>query len=144
MDGKTHAATSAVLAGPTGLAVGALTRDPLAGALAAAGCIIGIPVSPDLDQDGMTISEGVVYGHFGALPGLIWRAYWMPYALAMPHRHVLSHGPFVGTLLRILYLAIVPLILDVDGTVPVLLDLWPLWLGLAISDLAHWAMDYLV
>ena len=71
MDGKTHAATSAVLAGPTGLAVGALTHDPLIGALTAAGCLVGIPVSPDLDQDGMTISEGVVYGHFGALPGLI-------------------------------------------------------------------------
>ena len=57
---------------------------------------------------------------------------------------MLSHGPFVGTLLRILYLAIVPLILDAVGTVRVMVDLWPLWLGLAISDLAHWAMDVLV
>jgi uncharacterized metal-binding protein len=144
MDGKSHAAASVALAVPSALAVTALLQDPIAGALAAAGCVLGIPVSPDLDQDGVTLAEGVVYGHLGAIPGILWRSYWMPYALAIPHRHWTSHAPVVGTLLRILYLLIVPLIVDLRGTVAVALKLWPLWLGLAISDMAHWAMDYLV
>jgi uncharacterized metal-binding protein len=132
------------MAVPAGVAVLGATGDPVAAGLTAAGCVLGIPVSPDLDQDGVTLAEGVVYGHLGAIPGILWRSYWMPYALAIPHRHWTSHAPVVGTLLRILYLLIVPMIVDLRGAVAVALKLWPLWLGLAISDMAHWAMDFIL
>lgn len=146
MDGKSHAAASVALAVPASLTVRVLFQDPIAGALAASGCVLGIPVSPDLDQDGVTMAEGVVYGHLGAILGILWRSYWMPHALAVavPHRQWTSHAPVIGTLFRILYLLIAPMIVDLRGTVTVALKLWPLWLGLAVSDAAHWAMDFLV
>src|SRR5262245_18414522 len=51
---------------------------------------------PDLDLDSKP------YRRWGALKFL-----WKPYQAALPHRSLLSHGPILGTIFRIVYLLIV-------------------------------------
>jgi uncharacterized metal-binding protein len=137
-----------LLALPTGLSAGLLAKSVDVGILTAAGCAVGVLLSPDLDQEGsITISESYVYVHGGFLLGVLWRGYWMIYAIAIPHRHWLSHTPGIGTLLRIAYL-FAPIIATAvaNGWLGALLSvaagLWPLWLGLVISDVAHYVMDF--
>lgn len=60
-------------------------------------------LSPDLD-----LKQSRPYQRWGILKWL-----WYPYQLAIPHRHPLSHGVFIGSLGRVAYLfAIIFLILE--------------------------------
>jgi uncharacterized metal-binding protein len=132
--GRTHAAASLALATPTALCVGMATHNPLWGIAAGAGCLLGIPISPDLDIDHKTISEMMFPEPFRTL----WFLWWLPYAKLLKHRSVWSHAPILGTSIRILYMFWwLPVFFDVP-----LISLWVVWLGLAISDTLHWMMDY--
>ena len=55
----------------------------------------GLMLGPDLDI------HSVQYKRWGPL-----RWIWLPYQKAIPHRSHLSHGPVVGTALRVLYLSV--------------------------------------
>ncbi|HEY9753266.1 MAG TPA: metal-binding protein [Coleofasciculaceae cyanobacterium] len=68
----------------------------------------GLMFGPDLDIHSRQ------YRRWGVL-----RWIWLPYRRSMRHRSVLSHGPIVGTVLRIIYLG-----------------LWLLLLGLAVTGIA--------
>lgn len=54
----------------------------------------GLLLSPDLDLNSRPFKR---WGWF--------RWIWIPYQKSMHHRSVLSHGPIIGTTLRVLYLA---------------------------------------
>ncbi|VXD13231.1 metal-binding protein [Planktothrix paucivesiculata] len=54
----------------------------------------GLMFGPDLDIDSRQFQR------WGML-----RCFWVPYQNSLRHRSFLSHGPFIGTALRILYLA---------------------------------------
>lgn len=56
----------------------------------------GLMFGPDLDLDSKP------YRRWGPLKIL-----WWPYKAALPHRSVLSHGPILGTVIRIVYFMIV-------------------------------------
>ena len=145
--GKVHNAVSAILALPLGVALAA-TRSPVEGIGAALGCLSGMLLTPDLDLVGISVSEWGMVKKLGPL-GFLWMALWYFYARAIPHRSPLSHWPILGTVLRLVYCMILLMIIWLILGRPVLPQM-PMWgwaflrswlLGLAISDLGHWALD---
>jgi uncharacterized metal-binding protein len=110
------------------------------------GCLAGVLLTPDLDVDNPVHSHAIVDRRIGCLPGLIWRVLWYPYAKSIPHRHWLSHAPIIGTLLRVMYIALPTwAVLTLLGYPKIWLYLPDCWLGvligLAVSDALHWAAD---
>ncbi|MEL6778430.1 MAG: metal-binding protein [Cyanobacteria bacterium J06597_16] len=55
----------------------------------------GLMLGPDLDI------HSVQYKRWGPI-----RWIWLPYQIALPHRSHFSHGPIIGTALRVVYLAL--------------------------------------
>ncbi len=120
----------------------------LAGSLAAVGCMLGIPFSPDLDVDHRTYAERM------PVIGWVWFLLWIPYAKVIAHRSFHSHGPLWSTALRQLYfLTLIWLIARLTGIEQatwlqfwhwLLTQWWYGWLfvGLLISDLMHWVRDF--
>lgn len=145
-NGRAHmTATFAVAATtPFGLlAFGASLPDVGAYAL---GCLAGIVLTPDLDVDDGCLSMHVIRRLFGRVAGWLWQVFWTPYALAMPHRSFLSHGPIVSTLIRLAYIGAWATAAIWFFKLP--MPSWsPLWLwafgGLVVSDSTHTAMDWL-
>lgn len=155
----TGATTLIALAGGGALyAVGAPTSVAVG---FGAGAMAGMMLTPDLD--GYTISYSHVRRNFGRALWALWKLVWWPYATLIPHRHVLSHGPFIGTVIRLFYVAAwcvllwtlaqlgtwattgqgltlsgLPLMWLPRTPWPYLAGLW----GLVLSDLAHVWMDY--
>lgn len=111
---------------------------------------------PDLDI------HSVQYKRWGWL-----RWIWLPYRGSMRHRSPLSHGPVIGTLIRVVYLSIwlilgggaVVLLLNTLGYMTLtwgdlagglgthLRTHWPRWLalvvGLELGALSHYTADWL-
>lgn len=144
--GKIHAACSVALAAISfGAIIGGI-GDARLGAACAAGCLAGIFLTPDLDQEGWSHSEHIlVKATFGI--GYLWLLLWYPYAKAIPHRSPLSHFPVLGTAIRLLYLgfwAAIPAYFGFRLAAPSP-EMWPLlqWsvFGLALSDLGHFVFD---
>lgn len=116
------------------------------GAGAILGCLLGIPLTPDLDQISISKSEWRLVKKFGPF-GFLWMAFWAPYSLLIPHRSFWSHFPIVGTVIRLLYITILPVAFYIHKgyniTVPGMV--WEVALGIIIglltSDILHWAMD---
>lgn len=113
------------------------------------GCLTGIMVMPDLDVDNGNISDTFIRKIFRPAQWL-WRLFWTPYALAIPHRHYISHFPILGTILRIGYVFfILNLILFLLKLIWSLVDSvsfiwiwnWSFFFGLAHADFIHWAVD---
>ena len=110
------------------------------------GCLLGIPLTPDLDQISISKSEWRLVKRFGPF-GFIWCAYWWLYAWIIPHRSFWSHFPIVGTILRLAYITIPPIIFYVYKGYSVVLPefilegLVGVFVGLAMSDFIHWIMD---
>lgn len=162
--GRAHRRASLALAFPAAIGVGYLARSAPAGLWAGAGCAAGVFVTPDLDQEGISAVEWDIvqaFGAFGAV-GFLWLAYWHLYAWAIPHRSPWSHLPAFGTLLRVLYLS--PLVIaaiavacavvrwlalgafTVNGVIwnaGFWFAAWWAFIGLCISDTAHFFMDVL-
>jgi len=145
--GKDHARASKFLALPVAVASFAVVDDPVLALGAVLGCgIVGQVLSPDLDQSDLTRSDWLVLKRAGVFGGL-WLAWLYPYAVAIPHRHPLSHAPVVGTVGRVLYVTLPFLVgarlLDWSPVIPAVVVrlLVGVFFGLLISDVAHWAMD---
>jgi uncharacterized metal-binding protein len=102
--GRTHAKATLLLT-PLCLAAGGLFGGLTCGLAAAGGCLAGIPLSPDLDQEGLSTCENQMIKKTMGL-AFLWPMLWYPYARCIPHRGFASHFPVVGTLIRILYLLI--------------------------------------
>ena len=131
-------------------------RMPWTGLAAALGCLLGLLIDPDLDQEMITRSRWriIKVPVVGILLGSLWVGLWLPYALMMPHRK-LSHVPILGTMTRLAYLAIFVVVLGVlsyFGVIPwipwhYLSQVDPVLLiygigGLCISDIGHWYRDF--
>ncbi len=154
--GKAHAAATVITAGVASPAIVFLAQQPPLSAIAfAAGCMVGLVVTPDLDvRYRNTYSETIMRHTAGRFVGLLWDILWLPYAYLIPrHRHWLSHTPLLGTALRLLYLLILPAliwwILGYFAALPALPQItlspvasWALG-GLVLVDALHWAMDRL-
>lgn len=104
-------------------------------------------MSPDLDQPA-TYGQHIL-GTQAPMIGALWQLYWRPYRKMVPHRHWVSHAPFVGTIIRLYYL-LFPFLLIVSFLgVDLTQKTWPVdlgWLliGLSFSDFIHWIRDSLV
>lgn len=109
--GKVHAATSAFTASvlvSSALVPGVDKQFVVA---AAAGCLSGVFLSPDLDVDAGYIGLYYIRKYFGEILSVTWQWLWKPYAVLMPHRSRASHTPVLGTMLRLLYLYLSYLVL---------------------------------
>ncbi len=153
-NGNVHALSTTLIGGIVSpllvLSVGQPT--PVAVAFAA-GCLVGIVVNPDLDVRTGSHSYDVMKKTGGSLVGRLWRLLWQPYARLIPsHRHPLSHFPVLGTILRLGYMIIVPVLvwwlLGFFVRLPPIpsLSITPLvfWgvLGLMVSDTLHTLLDW--
>jgi uncharacterized metal-binding protein len=114
-----------------------------------AGCATGILITPDLDVDGGMYSHHIIR-KVSRPAQWLWRLFWTPYALLIPHRHHLSHMPLLGTTLRIGYIfLIVNILLLLFKLLWSLFDTvsfvwiwdWSFFFGLTHVDTLHWATD---
>ncbi|PQV64540.1 putative metal-binding protein [Abditibacterium utsteinense] len=144
--GKVHTACSMALAAISFGAIAGGLGDTHLGAACAAGCIAGIFLTPDLDQEGLSHSENILIKATLGI-GYLWLLLWYPYAKLIPHRSPLSHFPVLGTAIRLLYLGIwaaIPAYFGFRMSAPSP-EMWPLlqWgiFGLALSDLGHFVFD---
>lgn len=156
-DGARHGLISLILAPFAFLAALAFCDLPHALTVALSCSVLGVVVSPDLDLPGLTLAETVwkrLPFPFGQLLSGFWYTLWLPYATLLRHRGV-SHWPLLGTLTRIVYLALwwcgVSLAVWLAGggnmlRVPLYYADWIVCAaaGLAVSDAAHWATDVIL
>ncbi|HEX8492795.1 MAG TPA: metal-binding protein [Pyrinomonadaceae bacterium] len=95
--GKTHDAITFILAAPTFLAAWGLTGNPALAALATVAMLFGgLMFGPDLDI------QSRQYTRWG-----VFRFLWWPYKALFRHRSRWSHGIIFGTLIRVIYFAMV-------------------------------------
>jgi len=124
----------------------ALTLGISIGAGTILGCLLGIPLTPDLDQISISKSEWRLVKKFGPF-GFVWMAYWWLYAWVIPHRSFWSHFPIVGTILRLIYIMFLPTIFYIYKGYNIILPelawevLAGVFVGLVVSDFLHWGMD---
>lgn len=153
--GRTHDCLTWIGMPIIGFSVSALTQDWRWGAIASSSFGVGgFLLSPDLD----TCSRP--YYRWGLLRGL-----WHPYQKLFRHRSLWTHGPILGTLIRLCYLGLwlslvgglLALVMYLTGQFHVLLAFvepllrtittqdWRLWgaivLGLELSGLVHLSSD---
>ena len=150
-DGKTHAQATMGLIIPTMTASMLIyPDDPLSAAIVGGiGCATGLIIDPDLDVDGITMSEWQMIKRLWIV-GMLWVVLWYPYAWLIPHRSPFSHWPILGTFGRVLYLLgwlkLLGAILGISVPVLVIVQqpLFMIWFGgLAVADTAHFIMDVL-
>ncbi len=116
-------------------------ETPVAAAATAFGCAAGILLTPDLDVIG-TRADRIVRDELGLFLAIIWGLLWYPYSRLIPHRHWISHSPIIGTMIRLIYMAIPLWIIGILA--------WPGPLmvraigGLVISDNLHVGLDFIV
>lgn len=95
-----------------------VTRSPAIAAIVSITHLIGgLMLGPDLDI------HSNQYKRWGPL-----RWIWLPYQIALPHRSHLSHGPLIGTALRVIYLSFW-LSLFIVGSVEVISAIWKIELS---------------
>ena len=154
---------------PGGRVHNALTLATLSGVLApylivqfnanpwlyASGVAVGLLVSPDLDLNNGNVSDSMIRKVFPPAQ-TVWRLAWSPYSKLVPHRHPISHFPFLGTVLRIGYLLGVVNVFSVvtylvmkwfglDDSVSVIFFWnWSFVFGLCHADIVHWAVDHTI
>ena len=129
---------------------------PTAVIIAVSFLLSGLMMGPDLDI------QSVQYRRWGPV-----RWIWYPYQVLVKHRSRWSHGPIIGTLVRVIYLAVWVVLFVVFGVTtinhfwqaqlsweimqPVLRDLFvqyarewlALLVGLELGALSHYTSDWL-
>lgn len=145
--GQVHAAFSVGLSAVCYGMVQALTGDSMLSLACGTGCVLGVALTPDLDQQTLSSSETTIIRYTLGL-GFLWVMFWYPYALLIPHRSPLSHAPVIGTFGRLLYLS---LLISIPAYLlgyrwqtpsPEIIQLLTYAItGLAISDTAHFICD---
>jgi uncharacterized metal-binding protein len=134
MKGSAH--TTVTLAASLGL----LFIDPVM----AAGCASGVILSPDLDCDmgyiGLAHLRNIPAGR---VISKLWEWFWKPYSLFFAHRSMSSHGLVISTIIRVVYLAIPLLVLNI--WIPMTIPAWigRAIIGLMVSDILHTVTDSL-
>ncbi|MGC1307381.1 MAG: metal-binding protein [Phormidesmis sp.] len=94
--GRTHdKITLWCLPAVVGLTAWAMRSPTIVLTVSVAYLVGGFMLGPDLDI------VSIQYKRWGPL-----RWIWLPYQTALPHRSRFSHGPIIGTALRVVYLAI--------------------------------------
>jgi uncharacterized metal-binding protein len=100
-----------------------------------AGCLLGLLVTPDLDQ-----------AEIGTLKRP-WLIPWWLYGKLFKHRSFLSHFPAIGTLIRVIYgIALIAL---ASRFIPIHVQIpygpWIFWsfVGLIVADTGHYITDIL-
>ena len=142
--GKAHALASVAGAAVSSVFVLAASKNALFGLSTGLGCLSGVLLTPDLDQEGISAAEWrLVKATFGL--GFVWLALWWPYAFVFRHRGV-SHWPIIGTLTRLAYLGgfwvIIWLILGRPDLPRAQIEYLGFGVaGLMLSDLLHCLMD---
>lgn len=147
---ETHQASTLILAGAAYAAAGQFTSSPGDRLLAISGILTGLAITPDLDLAEAFDDE----------------ASWSLYGVLFKHRGI-SHWPVIGTLTRVVYLAMLGAVLagmiELSGHIPWIRwqqsrswiqSHWPtlrawmmstwfvVWLaGLMAADLLHWLLD---
>ena len=103
------------------------------------GCFLfsGFMFGPDLDIESRQLQR------WGIL-----RYMWLPYQKSLRHRSFLSHGPFIGTALRILYLGSWLFLLLVLGLIAAQLAGQPTWksadiFNYVLRSLANYPREYI-
>lgn len=140
--GKVHAQCTLLLTVPAAIA-GFKWGGEAAALASTAGCLLGLPLTPDLDQEGLSSSENWIIKWTLGL-GFLWVMLWYPYARLFKHRSFFSHFPVVSTLIRLAYLAIfVAFALGLGWKPPLVRPEIALAAvaGLMLSDAAHWFLD---
>ena len=95
--GKTHDAITFILAVPTFVVAWGLTGNPALAALATVAMLFGgLMFGPDLDI------QSRQYTRWG-----VFRFLWLPYRMMFRHRSRWSHGIIFGTLIRVVYFALI-------------------------------------
>lgn len=139
MNGKAHfAANCFVLLGTFGVVA---TQRPELLAPAMAGSTLGTFITPDYDFKSIYIKSVI-----NKIPifGVIWNAYWWPYAAMFKHRK-LSHNWIFGTLTRFLYLLtpiVILYILYIQDNYSI--DIYNIYIILFfwyIQDFSHYILD---
>ena len=148
---------------PSGKVHTALTMATISGVLApyavvnlngnewlyVAGCVTGIFISPDQDVDRGNISDYMIR-KVSRPAQFLWRLFWTPYAIALPHRHAISHFPLLGTTVRIGYIFLVInlayliwcFLFGLFDTVSLKwIWNWSFFFGLCHVDILHWMAD---
>ncbi|MHC1733429.1 MAG: DUF2227 family putative metal-binding protein [Bacteroidales bacterium] len=157
--GKIHSASSLV-AFVASVAMPALLSTPNVplekSLIFGGGCLLGTLITPDLDISEGCFSMAVIRKIGGPMAERIWKVFWWPYGVLIPHRHWLSHLPVVSTSLRLGYLGIIAmticLLLSLGGLFPapdikfsieeiVESNSFLLFCGLCLSDTLHFVMD---
>lgn len=146
--GKVHSALT--LATASGViapyAIVQLNGDPY---MYVAGCLVGLFVMPDMDVDNGNISDYLIR-KVSRPAQWLWRLFWTPYALLVPHRHFISHFPILGTFLRIGYIFIIlNFTIFLSKMVWSIFDIvslrwiwnWSFFFGLVHVDTIHWMAD---
>ena len=149
-DGKSHGRITLALTITMTPIVTIITLSPQKSVMFSTGCLLGLIVEPDLDVNHVTESERRMIKVFGTL-AYFWIGLWLPYALIIPHRSILSHMPILGTAIRLAYLlGWLYLLLGALGMQDWLFTViqanlealvW-LVLGLVIVDTGHWIADW--
>lgn len=120
-----------------------------------AGNVVGILVGCDLDVDAGNVSDSIIR-KVSPTAQWIWRKFWTPYSLALPHRSTLSHFPVLSTLIRLGYIMVglnllmfvgwgIARMAGIDNTVS-FVWLWDnsfFW-GLVHADTVHWMADQFI
>lgn len=113
------------------------------------GCLVGVMVMPDMDVNNGNISDYFIR-KVSRPAQWIWRLFWTPYALLVPHRHAVSHMPIMGTILRIGYVFTVLNMLNLllrllwsmfDTVSLIWLWDWSFFFGLCHVDFIHFMVD---
>ena len=117
-----------------------------------AGCVTGLLIMPDMDVDGGNISDFFIR-KVSRPAQWLWRLFWTPYALLIPHRHKLSHLPILGTVVRIGYVFLLINLINMvgllfrglfDSVSLVWIWDWSFFFGLAHVDAIHWFADWTI
>ena len=116
------------------------------------GNLVGILVGCDLDVDNGNISDTIIRKVSKDFQW-VWRAFWTPYSLALPHRSKLSHFPVLSTLVRLGYIMVglnlirfiwwgIANMIGINDSVSfVFLWDWSFFVGLVHVDTVHWLAD---
>lgn len=108
-------------------------------------------LTPDHDVDAGNFTDTIIR-RVSPRAQWLWRKFWTPYALAIPHRGKFSHFPVLGTLVRLGYILVsanmvfligrfvLSFFVEVD-TVFIFWWSWSFFFGLVHVDTVHWLAD---
>lgn len=118
-----------------------------------AGAMAGVFLTPDHDVDGGNFTDTLIR-KVSVVAQKVWRVFWTPYALVLPHRGKFSHFPILSTFIRLGYILLaVNLLVWVIGLVSKILlggdntvsfVFWwnnSFFLGLVHVDTLHYLAD---